>query len=258
MAGGAPVKAPAKAPAAPRTPSTHDRIVTGSRAVQSVPTSSSSTKGSALKGAAGGAAAGASVGSIVPGVGTAVGAGVGAAVGGAGGAVKARAAKKEAKRAKRAALGPGRRLLVAEFVLCLVILALSPLTDKHKSEGPTAFLRRGSAVCALFFILALISSGGRGATKVAAAFGGLVTLTLLVSSRDVFAVLAAKFASTSDGSPAGPTDVGDVAGDAAGDQAGAAVGGAVADQLATLDAGARVGSVLDRLGAAIRAAAGTP
>jgi len=193
------------APKTPAAPSTHDKIVTGSRAVQqAVPSGGKpSTVRSTVAGAAGGAATGAAVGSVVPGVGTAIGAGAGAALGGAGGAVKAHTSKRAAKAAKRAALGPARQLLTAEFVICVAILAFSPLTDKHKSEGPQAFLRRGAAICALFFILGLISSGGRGATKVAAGFGGLVTLTLLVSSRDVFAVLAKKFNSTKEG-PAGP------------------------------------------------------
>lgn len=244
-------KAPAE-PKAPRTPTTHDRIVTGAGAVkQAVPSGGKpSTVRSTVAGAAGGAASGAALGSVVPGIGTAIGAAGGAAVGGAGGAVKAHYSKRDAKRLKRAALGPARQLLVAEFVLCLVILALSPLTDKHKAEGPTAFLRRGSAICALFFILALISSGGRGPTKVAAGFGGLVTLTLLVSSRDVFAVLATKFASTKDG-PAGPDDtsaadgeagaggaaVGGAAGDAAGGLAGGTVGGAISALLGQLGVG---------------------
>lgn len=194
-----------KTPAPAKAPSTHDKIVTGSRAVQqAVPSGGKpSTVRSAVAGAAGGAATGAAVGSVVPVVGTAVGAGAGAAIGGAGGAAKAHFSKRDAKRARRAALGPARQLLTAEFVICVAILAFSPLTDKHKSEGPQAFLRRGAAICALFFILGLVSSGGRGATKVAAGFGGLVTLTLLVSSRDVFAVLAKKFNSTKEG-PAGP------------------------------------------------------
>lgn len=232
---------------APKTPSTHDKIVTGSRAVQqAVPSGGKpSTVRSTVAGAAGGAATGAAVGSVVPGVGTAIGAGAGAAIGGAGGAVKAHASKRAAKAAKRAALGPARQLLTAEFVICVAILALSPLTDKHKTEGPQAFLRRGAAICALFFILGLISSGGRGATKVAAGFGGLVTLTLLVSSRDVFAVLAKKFNSTKDG-PAGP-DESSAVGDAAGGLGGETVGGALAsveDQVEQQAAATRIGQTL--------------
>lgn len=86
-----------------------------------------------------------------------------------------------------------RRLLVAEFMLCMVVLAFSPVTDKHKSEKPGAFMKRASATMGVFFLLGLISTAGRGAGKAAAAFGGLMTLVLLISSRSVFTVLARKF-----------------------------------------------------------------
>ena len=107
-----------------------------------------------------------------------------------------------------------RQLLVAEFVLCMVILGLSPLTDRHKEDGPRLFLRRAAAICVLFFLLGLVSAAGRGATKAAAGFGGLVTLTLLVSERSVFAALARMFNSRR-ASPDGPgeefgADVGNV------------------------------------------------
>jgi hypothetical protein len=200
------------------SPQVHERIITGTGAVASATPKASaggkpSVAGHAAGGAAKGAATGAALGSVVPGVGTAVGAGAGAVVGGGAGLVSGRKRKAEWKAAKRAALGPGRQLVVMEFVLCMVILAFSPLTDKHKSEGPQAFMRRGSAVCALFFVLALLSSGGPRAGKVAAGFGGIVTLTLLVSSRDIFVVLAKRFNGKGDQGkpdegPAGPPDDG--------------------------------------------------
>lgn len=215
----------------PKTPmGTHDKIIVGTQAAASA-TPKTSVTGHVAGGAAKGAAAGATLGSVVPVVGTAVGAGAGAVVGGAAGGVSGHRAKKAAKRAKIAALGPGRQLLVAEFIVCIVILAMSPLTDKHKTEGPGAFMRRGSAVCFLFFILALVSAGGRGATKIAAGFGLLVTMTLLVSSRDVFAVLAKQFNAKDDSGPAGPTD------DNAAKDAGETVG----------DAAGEVGAILNRL-----------
>ena len=188
----------AGAPKAPTGPSTHDRIITGAghaRTALAVTDTGGkpSVKRGAAGGAIGGAVAGAGLGSAVaPGPGTAIGALGGAVVGGAAGGVKAHGAKKAARRAKLAALGPGRQMLVAEFLVCMVILALSPLTDRHQQEGPQAFLKRGAATMAVFFILAMISSAGRGPTKVAAMGGGLITLSLLVSDRDVFAALADK------------------------------------------------------------------
>lgn len=186
--------APPKPPKPPKGPSTHERIVTGARHAkalheQTATSSKPSVRRGMVGGAAAGAATGASLGSVVPGVGTGVGATVGAGIGGIAGGKRAH---RDKVAARRAALGPGRQLLVAEFLVCMVILALSPLTDRHKTEGPQAFLKRGAATCALFFILGTVSSAGRGPTKVAAYGGALVTLALLVSSRDVFAVIASK------------------------------------------------------------------
>lgn len=152
---------------------------------------------SAVGGAAGGAATGAAVGSLFGGVGAVPGAVVGGVIGGAGGAAKGHAAKRAMRKAKLAALGPGRQMLVAEFLVCMVILALSPLTDKHQSEGAPVLLKRGAAICATFFILGLIGASGRGAAKVAASLGALITLSLVVSDRDIFSALANKMGATS-------------------------------------------------------------
>jgi hypothetical protein len=86
-----------------------------------------------------------------------------------------------------------RRVLVAEFALCMVVLAFSPITDTAKAEGPGAFMKRASATMGVFFVLGLIATAGRGAARAAAGFGGLMTLVLLISNRSVFSVLATKF-----------------------------------------------------------------
>lgn len=85
-----------------------------------------------------------------------------------------------------------RKFLVAEFTLCLALLAFSPLTDKHKAERPGAFMKRASATMGVFFILGLVATGGRGASRAAAGFGGLVTLVLAISQRSILTVLTAK------------------------------------------------------------------
>src|SRR5260370_1382181 len=135
-----------------------------------MPAEPKAKKPSTTKGAAAGAAAGAEIGSVVPVIGTTGGAVVGAV----GGAHKPAKAKRAAKRASRYAGGGGtpRKLLVAEFLCCVVVVGLSPLGGKHKGEGFATYAKRGAAVMALFFILALISAGGKGPAKVAAAFGG--------------------------------------------------------------------------------------
>jgi hypothetical protein len=204
------VKAPAAVP--DRSPvSSHDQIVTGAGAAKKAAGNGKSASGkpsvgkSTVGGAATGAATGAALGSVVPGIGTAVGAGAGAAVGGIGGAMKGHAAKKAWYRSN--AQGGARQVLVLEFVLSIVILAFGPLTDRHKDEGPGEFMKRGSALCALFLILGLIGAGGPKAAKVAAGFGGIVCVSLLVSNRSIFTVIAKKFNTPLTG-PAGPPDDG--------------------------------------------------
>jgi hypothetical protein len=117
--------------------------------------------------------------------------------------------------------GTARRAIVAEFAVCIIIAALSPLTDKRKTEAPGAFMKRMSALMALFLILGLISSFGRTASRLAAGLGGLVTVALAVSERDLFTKVGGIFGSTAD-APApgtGPMGVeeGELAGETAGD-----------------------------------------
>lgn len=87
-----------------------------------------------------------------------------------------------------------RKLVIAEFVLCMVVLAFSPLAKRESTDNPVSFMKRGSAIMGVFFVLGLLTTAGRGAARAAAAFGGIVTLVLLISSRSIFAVLADKLA----------------------------------------------------------------
>lgn len=182
-------------------------------AAKVAPKGKTSVTGRAASGAAKGAAAGAALGSVVPGLGTLAGAGIGATVGGGAGAVGGARARGAEKRAARSS---AHRLLIAMFLVSMVIVAFSPLTDKHRSEPPQAFMKRASAVMGLFFVLGLISSAGDGAARAAAGLGGLVTTALLVSERSVLTVLAAKVGtdagerSPDDGPPLDPADDGEV------------------------------------------------
>lgn len=119
-----------------------------------------------------------------------------------------------------------RRILVAEFALCMTVLAFSPLTDKNKGEKPGAFMKRASATMGVFFILGLVATGGRGASRAAASFGGLIALVLLISQRSIFTVLTAKL-----GKGVGETDA-DLEG---WHDAGEAVGEAIGDIVEQLD-----------------------
>lgn len=186
-----------------------------------------SVVGHAAGGLAKGAALGATVGTVVPGIGTVVGAGVGAAVGGTAGTVGGVRAKGAYRRAQRTS---GQRLLVVEFVIAVVILGFSPLTDKHKTDSPGAWMKRATGVCALWLVLGLVGAAGPRAAKAAAAFGGLVLVALAVSDRSIFTAIAARFGAPPSVGPAGPTG-GDIIGGAIGgiDIGGGAgaIGGAV-------------------------------
>lgn len=111
----------------------------------------------------------------------------------------------------------------------MIVAALSPLTDRKKDETSAAMMKRLTAIMAVFLFLGLVSAAGRGASKFAAGFGGLVTIALAVSNRDLFTKVGTLFAART-GKVAGreggsPYDVDDQAliGDAI---AGGAVGGA--------------------------------
>jgi hypothetical protein len=86
--------------------------------------------------------------------------------------------------------GKYRRMLIAEFIVCVIMLGLSPLAKGSGEMGPVRFMKRGSATCALFIILGLVSSGGRGAARAASAFGALIVVVLLVDQREAFGSLA--------------------------------------------------------------------
>jgi hypothetical protein len=83
----------------------------------------------------------------------------------------------------------GSKALVAEFVICMFILLLSPLTHSGADVTVAKFMKKGSATAGVFIILGFISVGGGSARKVANGLGALVTLTVLLNERSVFGEL---------------------------------------------------------------------
>jgi len=148
--------------------------------------------------AVGGAAAGAAAGTAVGGP---VGTVVGGTIGAVGGGVAGSSAKRQWKRDRRGAKSGAQRLVVVEFVVCMVIVALTTMTDEHREESPAVWMRRMSALMGVFLVLGLLSAAGQGAAKAAAGFGGLITVALLVSERNLFVQLAKVFGA-SGGAPA--------------------------------------------------------
>ena len=97
-----------------------------------------------------------------------------------------------------------RQVIVAEFVTCALILALSPLTAKHKDDSAGQWMNRATALAFLFVVLGLVATGGRAAERLAASFGALVTVALAVQDREVFAAIVSRFGSPPTTGPAGP------------------------------------------------------
>lgn len=85
-----------------------------------------------------------------------------------------------------------RKIILAEFLVCLVIAGLRPFAkDDPKSATEGTFIQF-SAIAALFFTLSLMTSGKKSG-NVAAAFGGLVTLGVLFRNQAAFSELAKFF-----------------------------------------------------------------
>lgn len=83
----------------------------------------------------------------------------------------------------------GQRALVGEFMICMVILLLSPMVDKGGNVTTGKFMKKASATAAVFIILGFIASTGDTARKAANGLGMLMTLTVLLNERSVFGQL---------------------------------------------------------------------
>lgn len=108
------------------------------------------------------------------------------------------------------ALG-GQKMIVSEFIVCMLILGIRPLVGQTTGAGD--WIRKGGACSLLFLILGVAGSGGARASKIAAAFGGLITLALLISDRAVFGQLTA-FLGGQDDNPSETGDAGAAEADA--------------------------------------------
>jgi hypothetical protein len=98
-------------------------------------------------------------------------------------------AGKKGGRGKKAlgwAWSDNRKLLTAEFVVCVAVLGVGTLVspEDSKHDVPRAMIK-GSALAGIFFLLALVSSGGQKPARVANAIGTLITATYVLTSADV-------------------------------------------------------------------------
>lgn len=80
-----------------------------------------------------------------------------------------------------------RRILIAELMLCIIIILLMPkAAEKTGKKVPTLddILHRLVSISIVFFILGLVTAIGTKFARVASGIGGLVTLTLLIGKQD--------------------------------------------------------------------------
>jgi hypothetical protein len=103
------------------------------------------------------------------------------------------------------ATGP-RRFLVAEFLICMVLVTIGPLAESRRGESSGTWLKRASAIFGIFFVLGLITTGGRSAAKAAAGFGGVVAVAMLVTNRDAIVTIGKTIDKDSGDDVSGPSE----------------------------------------------------
>jgi hypothetical protein len=74
--------------------------------------------------------------------------------------------------------------LEAEFLVCLGLLVLLMFANSTSSYGEKVMsvMKRGTLVCLLFFLLAIISAAGPNAERIAKGFGGLIVVAILITT----------------------------------------------------------------------------
>lgn len=104
---------------------------------------------------------------------------------------------------------PGKsyhRIVLGEFVVCVVLVFTGSIVTPKVKDGAFVFVHvlvQLTALCGLFFVLALLG-GGEKTGKVAAAFGGLVTLGVLLNSTPAIKEIGKIFAPAKAVAPAAP------------------------------------------------------
>lgn len=74
--------------------------------------------------------------------------------------------------------------LEGEFLICIGLLVLLMFANSTSSYGERvmSLMKRGTLVCLLFFLLAIISQVGQNASRIAKVFGGLVIVAILITT----------------------------------------------------------------------------
>jgi hypothetical protein len=91
--------------------------------------------------------------------------------------------------------GVAHKIVIAEFVACVVMIGADPVLTRKPADSHLYLANdfvRLTAVCGLFFVLALAANTDRMA-KISAAFGGLVTLGILFNAAPAFYAISSVF-----------------------------------------------------------------
>lgn len=105
-----------------------------------------------------------------------------------------------------------RRVLTAEFVLCMLLVVGKAFLEVRKGNQPfdRKFAMKLFGIWIVFLILGLVSSVSWKVARIAAAFGGLVTLTLLIGQESVVTNILSNAAGKIKASVNGPAVTGNV------------------------------------------------
>ena len=83
-----------------------------------------------------------------------------------------------------------KKLLLPELILCLTTLVFGTLVaPKDSKDDVHRMIVKGSALMGVFFILAIMGTGGKGTQKIANMLGLLITLAYLLNSSDIHNVV---------------------------------------------------------------------
>lgn len=111
--------------------------------------------------------------------------------GGKEGAAAAAPSGGRARRSVKWAWSDNRKILIAEFLVCVVVLGLGTIVspDDSKHDVPRAMIK-GSALAGVFFVLTLVATAGGQARRTANAIGTLITASYVLTSADVHNIVS--------------------------------------------------------------------
>ena len=102
----------------------------------------------------------------------------------------AQSARSVQKSAGTGKFAPYQAIILGEFVAAELLVAITPIATRPNTPGLSPYIPRDlskmAAIGVTYFLLSLLSVGGRGAGRFGAWFGGLILITVgLATGADV-------------------------------------------------------------------------